>query len=226
MSAASCKWIATICASCFTGPSSASASDFPAENSRRDPVTHQEAVDTLATERYLLDDMAGDRPRGVRGALLLLRGVRRRSADGVGHAPGRARKASPAQATSGSVVTMPVKRAAISAPAWYRSAALPWAAAAALALVAGYQSLVVVPSLRQDTSPRRARARSRCVRQSRGAEAIVAPVSPTEAGQPGARSQRRRRRAASSRSNSTVPTAGTSSRAARPRRPRARRCCC
>src|SRR5258705_5950403 len=59
MSAASCKWIATICGFCSIGPSSASASDFPAENSTREPVTHQEAVDTLATERYLLDDITG-----------------------------------------------------------------------------------------------------------------------------------------------------------------------
>src|SRR6185436_3414183 len=150
MSAASCKWTATICGSCFTGPSSASASDFPAENSTRDPVTHQEAVDTLATERYLLDDMAGtDREAfeehffsceacaaDLRTASAMLQGAQEGFAG---------------QATS-NVVTMPVKRAAVSAPAWYRSAAPAWAAAAVLALVAGYQSLVVVPSLRLGTA--------------------------------------------------------------------------
>jgi predicted anti-sigma-YlaC factor YlaD len=119
-------------------------------------VTHQEAVDTLATERYLLDDMAGtDREAfeehffsceacaaDLRTASAMLQGAQEGFAG---------------QATS-NVVTMPVKRAAVSAPAWYRSAAPAWAAAAVLALVAGYQSLVVVPSLRQDTGPSRDRA--------------------------------------------------------------------
>jgi hypothetical protein len=39
-------------------------------------------------------------------------------------------------------------------PVWRRpSILLPWAAAASIALVAGYQSLVVVPGLRQAISP-------------------------------------------------------------------------
>ena len=140
-------------------------------------MTHQEAVDTLATERYLLDDMAGtDREAfeehffsceacaaDLRTASAMLQGAQEGFAG---------------QATS-NVVTMPVKRAAVSAPAWYRSAAPAWAAAAVLALVAGYQSLVIVPSLRQDTAPR-AIVPVTLRPESRGGETMVAPVSPSE----------------------------------------------
>jgi hypothetical protein len=50
--------------------------------------------------------------------------------------------------------------------------ALPWAAAAALALVTGYQSLWVVPSLRQAATPS-AVVPVTLRPQSRGAEAVV-----------------------------------------------------
>jgi hypothetical protein len=57
-------------------------------------------------------------------------------------------------------------------PAWYRSAALPWAVAATLAVITSYQSLWVVPSLRRDASPV-AMVPVTVRPASRGAEAIV-----------------------------------------------------
>ena len=56
--------------------------------------------------------------------------------------------------------------------AWYRSAALPWAAAATLAIATAYQSLWVVPPLRRDASPR-ALVPTTLQPASRGAEATV-----------------------------------------------------
>ena len=64
-------------------------------------------------------------------------------------------------------------------PAWQRSVALPWAAAAALACVAAYQSLWVVPSLRQEISPR-ALVPVTLRPESRGAEAVVTRRSPAD----------------------------------------------
>lgn len=141
-------------------------------------MTHQEAVDTLATERYLLDEMAGaDRQAfeehffsceecagDLRTASAMLQGVHEGFAG---------------QAAS-NVVAMPLKRAAVSSQAWYRSAAPAWAAAAVLAIVASYQSFVAVPALRQDTAPR-AIVPVTLRPESRGGETVVPPVSPTEA---------------------------------------------
>jgi hypothetical protein len=115
-------------------------------------VTHQEAVETLATERYLLDDMPDeDRPAfeehffacevcadDLRVAAAMLQGAK------AGYA---------GQSAPGRVVPM-VPKPEARRPAWYRSTALPWAAAASLALVTGYQSLWVVPNLaRNNASP-------------------------------------------------------------------------
>ena len=112
-------------------------------------MTHQEAVDTLAAERYVLEEMA-DAERDafethyfacpvcaedLRAAAAMIRGARAGLADGA--EPGR-------------VVTMPVTPAFRGSRSWARSAALPWAAAAALACIASYQALWVVPSLRRD----------------------------------------------------------------------------
>jgi hypothetical protein len=115
-------------------------------------MTHQEAADTLAAERYLLGELpAGDREAfeahyfsceecadDLRSAAALLQGVK----DGLA-----------GSATAADVVPMPVVRTRGRTVAWYRSAALPWAAAAALAAITTYQSVWVVPSLRRDTSP-------------------------------------------------------------------------
>jgi hypothetical protein len=141
-------------------------------------VTHQEAVDTLATERYLLDDMAGADRRAFEEHFFLCEecadDLRTASAMLQGAQEGFAGQ------TTSNVVAMPVKRAVVSSPAWYRSGAPAWAAAAVLAIVAGYQSFVVVPSLRRDTAPR-AIVPVTLRPESRGGETIVPPVSPTEA---------------------------------------------
>jgi hypothetical protein len=64
----------------------------------------------------------------------------------------------------------------VTSPVWYRSAALPWAMAATLAIVAGYQGLVVVPALRvgRDAGPI-ALAPVTLRPESRGAEPVVTP---------------------------------------------------
>jgi hypothetical protein len=132
-------------------------------------VTHQEAVESLATERYLLDDMSGaDRQAfedhffacdlcadDIRVAAAMFKGAKAGFAGGV-----------PAQ-----VVPITARPAAVK-PVWYRSAALPWAAAAALAAVTTYQSFWVVPSLRQDDAPM-AIVPVSLRPASRGAEAVV-----------------------------------------------------
>jgi hypothetical protein len=111
-------------------------------------MTHQDAVATLAAERYLLDEMTlQDREtfedhyfqceecaEDLRDAAAMLRGVRAGLGErGTGHGPG------------GQVVSIAEGRAARRAP-WYRSTALPWAMAATLALVAGYESLRTTPA--------------------------------------------------------------------------------
>ena len=123
-------------------------------------MTHQEAIDTLAAERYLLDEMSRDERNAfedhffgcdacagdMRAAASMAQGAR------VGFAGGAA--------------AAPLRH-----PAWYRSALIPWAAAATLALVAGYQAAVLVPSLRR-TAPL-ALTPVTLHPASRGAEAIV-----------------------------------------------------
>jgi hypothetical protein len=138
-------------------------------------VTHQEAVDTLASERYLLDDMS-DQDRQVfeehffschvcaddlRVAAAMLQGAK----DGLA-----------GSSTASHVVPMAVKPAATSNPRWHRSVALPWAVAATLAGVVAYQSLRVVPSQRPDLAPL-ALVPVTLRPASRGAEAVV-PVKP------------------------------------------------
>jgi hypothetical protein len=137
-------------------------------------VTHQEAAETLATERYLLNEMPeSDREAfeehffdcercadDVRTAAAMLQGAK----------AGFAGRAAP-----GRVVPMVPKRT-VGKVVWYRSAALPWAAAATLALTTAYQSLWVVPSLRRETAPT-ALAPITLRPASRGAEASVRPAS-------------------------------------------------
>lgn len=112
-------------------------------------MTHQEALDSRAAERYQLEEMtelerhdfeahffeceacAGD----IRAGSLLADAVR-----GQGAAHG--------------AVVSPFATAGVREPARKRTAFLiPLAAAAALALVAGYQGLVVIPGLRELAGP-------------------------------------------------------------------------
>jgi len=133
-------------------------------------VTHQEAVDTLATERYLLDEMPdSDRQafeehyfscdscaQDVRMASRMTETAR-----GVLAADATTRP------TTGTVVSMPASKPA---RRWSGSAFVPWALAASLALFAAYQSLLVIPGLR---SPRAVDAFT-LRPDSRGQETVVA----------------------------------------------------
>ena len=141
-------------------------------------MTHEEAGQTLAAERYLLDEMSRDQRESfeehfftcdecaedLRTAAAMLQGAK----EGVA-----------ARTGSGNVLTMPLERPAKRRFGWHRSPALPWAAAAALACVVAYQSAWVVPSLRQDASPR-VLVPVTLRPESRGAEAVVSRRSPAD----------------------------------------------
>jgi hypothetical protein len=133
-------------------------------------MTHQEAVDTLAAERYLLDEMSDEDRQtyeehyfecetcadDLRVATAMMQGAK----EGF------------ASSATGRVVSITADRSAGRKTAWYRSAALPWAAAATLAVVAGYESLWVVPSLRRGALP--LVLTPQALRpQSRGAETVI-----------------------------------------------------
>jgi hypothetical protein len=110
-------------------------------------MTHEQAVATLASERYLLDEMSGPEretfedhyfsctacAQDVRTGGLLRDGTRAGLLDERSDAGG--------EAARHRVVPFRPRR-------WHQSTALPWAIAATLAVVAGYQTLVTVPSLR------------------------------------------------------------------------------
>jgi len=133
-------------------------------------VTHQEAIDSLASERYLLDDMSmQDRQAfeehfftcevcadDLRTAAAMLQGA-------------KAGFAGP----SASADVVPISSRMRGGPRrWYQSMALPWAAAATLAGFAAYQSLWVIPSLARSTAPL-ALVPVTLRAASRGAEAVV-----------------------------------------------------
>ena len=134
-------------------------------------MTHQDAVDTLASERYLLDEMSEqDRQTfeehyfqceicadDLRVAAAMLQGAKEGFAG---------------TSAAGNVLPIAAGRRPVKKAAWYRSAALPWAAAATLAIVAGYQSL----GMRQSAPPM-ALTPHTLRPQSRGAEAVVSPDS-------------------------------------------------
>lgn len=138
-------------------------------------MTHEEAGRTLAAERYLLNEMSDEQREAfeehffgceacaedMRSAAAMLAGVK------AGFAGTTA---------SGNVIAMPLERSTSRRTGWQRSLVLPWAAAAALACIAAYQTVWVVPSLRQEISPR-ALAPVTLHPESRGAEAVVARKS-------------------------------------------------
>jgi hypothetical protein len=114
-------------------------------------MTHQQALDTVAAERYLLDEMTeiekhafedhffdcSDCAHEVRLGEQIRAEVRSSQDAGLGIRDSKDSK----------FIPFPAR------PAWRRpSVVLPWAAAATLALTAGYQSLVTVPGLREATS--------------------------------------------------------------------------
>jgi hypothetical protein len=115
-------------------------------------MTHQEAIDGLASERYLLNEMSEDERFEFESHYFecldcaedvkLGEMIRQESRRAGAVAP---------PASSGGVQGAKV----LTSPRWWRKpmVAAPWAAAASLALIAGYQSLVQVPALREANGP-------------------------------------------------------------------------
>jgi putative zinc finger protein len=122
-------------------------------------MTHREAVETLASERYLLDEMTDverdafeahyfsceDCAADVRAGAVLREGARAAGQEGsvpsgeVRRFYAGARRMQPGP---------PRPRTALPARI------VPWAVAASLALVAAYQTAVVIPGLRREAAPR------------------------------------------------------------------------
>jgi hypothetical protein len=108
-------------------------------------MTHEEAVSTLAPERYLLEEMSGPEREtfeehyfscvecadDVRTGGVMRDGVRAGLMNEHAVHTVHDMTASPAW-----------RRKNAGAHRWYQSSVIPWAAAAALAVVAGYQALV------------------------------------------------------------------------------------
>jgi len=137
-------------------------------------MTHAQAVDTHAAERYLLDEMrelerfafeahffdCAECAEEVRTGALIREGV----AAGL----------MPATASVGAAPTVATGPAAVDAPAssgWRTG--LPWAVAAMLALTVGYQSLWVLPGLRDQGVATQALAPVTLRAATRGAEATI-----------------------------------------------------
>jgi len=108
-------------------------------------MTHEQSVSTLAPERYLLDEMAEPERETFEehyfSCTACAEDVRTGALMGDG-----ARAGLLADSVSRVVPFRPRR--------WYQSSALPWAIAASLAIVAGYQTLVMVPELRPLNEPR------------------------------------------------------------------------
>jgi hypothetical protein len=109
-------------------------------------MTHEQALTTLASERYLLDEMTVPERETFEehyfSCVACAADVR---TAGLMRDGARAGLLEPQ--TVSRVVPFRSRR-------WYQSTALPWALAATLALVAGYQTLVTVPALRPLNEPR------------------------------------------------------------------------
>jgi len=140
-------------------------------------MTHQEAVSTLASERYLLEEMTelerhafedhffdcAECAEDVRAGAYLREGAR----------SGMAGQSAARLASSSTVVAFPAKRAPRRV-----STFVPWAAAATLAIISGYQALFL--GGRNTTLEPQALAPVTLRPASRGAE----PVVLVEAGKP------------------------------------------
>jgi hypothetical protein len=131
-------------------------------------MTHQQALDTMAAERYLLDEMTeiekhafedhffdcSDCAQEVRTGEQIRAEVRSSRDAKTRDSRFEIRDSKTGDSGFGirdskdsTFIAFPAR------PAWRRpSVVLPWAAAATLALTAGYQSLVTVPGLREATS--------------------------------------------------------------------------
>jgi len=113
-------------------------------------MTHQEAVATLATERYLLDEMAEVERHAFEAHFFTCPECAEDVRAGHRMVEGARALGSSAPAARGVTQAVPpaarLGRSRISVLA-------PWAAAAVLALAVGYESLVAVPALRSETEP-------------------------------------------------------------------------
>jgi anti-sigma factor RsiW len=111
-------------------------------------MSHENAIETLAIERYLLGEMAEEERDAFEEHFFSCpecaddARAARAMRDGVA-----AGIVSRAATTPGRVLEMPAARRRIA------STIVPWAAAASLALVAGYQAFVVQPALRRSAGP-------------------------------------------------------------------------
>jgi hypothetical protein len=107
-------------------------------------MTHEQAVSTLASERYLLDEMAEPEREIFEEHYFACTAC----ADDVrtGALMGDGARAGLLADSVSRVVPFQPRR-------WYQSTALPWAIAASLAVVAGYQTLVMVPGSRPLNEP-------------------------------------------------------------------------
>jgi hypothetical protein len=139
-------------------------------------MNHQQAVRTSAPERYLLEEMSelerhafedhyfscADCAEEVRLAALMREGVKAGLLDAQG---------------AESVVSFAEAKTARAKTAWRASVVVPWAAAATLALVAGYQSLGLAPG-----QERRLQAQALAPVTLRPASRGAEPVVPLSAG--------------------------------------------
>ena len=141
-------------------------------------MTHQEAVDSLATERYLLGEMSDVDREAFEEHYFSCDACAQdvRTAAAMGRAA-RDVFASDSAAGTGTA-TVPValrpKRTA-----WYQSAALPWALAASLAALATYQSAWVGAGVR-DQATARALHPITLRPDSRGQEPVVRSASSSD----------------------------------------------
>jgi hypothetical protein len=109
-------------------------------------MTHQDAVTSLAVERYLLEEMSETERDRFEAHFFDCAECAEdlRVSDRIRHEARTGLAAPPRRAAS--VVPMPPRR-------FKAATVLPWAAAASLTAIIGYQSFVTVPALRDGARP-------------------------------------------------------------------------
>jgi hypothetical protein len=138
-------------------------------------MDHPQAVNTSATERYILGEMTDEEREGFEEHYFSCRecadDVRAAAVMGDGARAGLARGG----------VTAPERRTVLPlrsvSRGWRPSVALPWAAAAALALAVGYQTIEGPLALRQASGPLQLTSLTPATLRpaSRGQEPVVSP---------------------------------------------------
>jgi len=137
-------------------------------------MTHQQAIDQLASERYLLDDMSEmeryDFEAHYFDCVTCAEDVR--LGELIRQEAHRAGAVAPA-------ATEPVRGKVITPAQWWQRPMVvaPWAAAAAVVVLASYQSLVTVPALRGAMEPQ-ALAPVALRGATRGADVAVVKMTP------------------------------------------------